>query len=48
MLVSTLQPGSPFSFALGDCFAEVERHTYFQLSVTYRTDQITKAMLLKH
>jgi len=25
---------------------KVEYHSYFQLSVTYRTDRITKAMLL--
>jgi len=26
----------------------VERHTYFQLPVTYRTDQINQAMLSTH
>ena len=28
------------------CIAEVERHTYFQLSGTYRNDWITQAVLL--
>ena len=28
------------------CIAEVLRHTYFQLPVTYHTDQITQAVLL--
>ena len=50
MSVSAEQRGSlsPFRIALdlGDCIAEVERHTYHQLPVTYRTDQFTQSMLL--
>jgi len=31
---------------MGLIVKEVERHTYFQLPVTYRTDRIAQAMLL--
>ena len=38
----------PFSYCArpGRLIVEVERHTYSQLPVTYRTDRITQAVLL--
>ena len=50
MSVSTIQRGSlspfPYCARTGRLIAEVERHTYSQLPVTYRTDRITQTVLL--
>jgi len=38
---------SPFNYARpGKSIAKLERYTYFHLSITYRTCQITQAILL--